>query len=72
MLESLDSPWFWLGVLYWGLVWGALGAAAGKPKGRGFYGALAGFFLGPLGPALMLALDPVEGNGGDPNAPPSY
>ena len=69
-----DSPWFWFGLAYWSMVWAALGVAAGKPKGRGFAGGLLGLLLGPLGAAVVLALDPVvvPPPGYDPNAPPTY
>ena len=69
-----ESPFFWWGVVYWSMVWAALGVAAGKPKGRGFAGCLLGLLLGPLGAAVMLALDPVvvAPPGYDPNAPPTY
>ena len=63
---------FWAGLLYWAMVWGALGCAAGKTKGRADAGLICGFLLGPLGAALMLAMDPVPRDGRDRNAPPTY
>lgn len=59
----MDLILFLASCVFWGSVWGTLGALIGQGKGRRKEGALLGIFLGPLGLLLAVFYEP---------APPVY
>jgi hypothetical protein len=46
---------YWIGVIFWGFIWGMIGMAIGQKKGIPGIGFFIGFLLGPIGVLLTLA-----------------